>query len=343
MEGAAPEGAARLEAMFIDRVKVKVKAGKGGDGCVSFRREKFVPRGGPDGGSGGRGGDVILKVDPHMRTLLDLYYRKSYKAEPGGHGQGKNKTGRDGEPVVVMVPPGTVVEDAATNETLADLDEPGEETNIAHGGKGGRGNYSFRSARIQAPRQRTLGVPGEERELRLTLKLIADVGLVGLPNAGKSTLLRAVSDAHPVVAPYPFSTIEPVLGMVKVAEGASFCMVDIPGLIEGAHAGKGLGIQFLQHVERCRMLLFILDAAGENPPNEAYEQLANELRLYSGALIEKPRLIALNKVDLLPKGKRGPVFTAKMGEQVFKISALEKKGLRPLVTAAYRLVTGDPR
>ena len=329
--------------MFIDRVKVKAKAGKGGDGCVSFRREKFVPRGGPDGGSGGRGGDVILKVDPHMRTLLDLYYRKSYKAEPGGHGQGKNKTGRDGESVVVMIPPGTVVEDAVTNEVLADLDEPGEESIIAHGGKGGRGNYSFRNPRIQAPRQRTLGAPGDERELRLTLKLIADVGLVGLPNAGKSTLLRAVSDAHPVVAPYPFSTIEPVLGMVKVAAGASFCMVDVPGLIEGAHAGKGLGIQFLQHVERCRVLLFILDAAGEIPPKEAYEQLANELRLYSGALIEKPRLIALNKVDLIPKGKRAPAFAPIGGEQVFKISALEKKGLRPLVTAAYRLITEGSR
>jgi GTPase len=329
--------------MFIDRVKIKVKSGKGGDGCVSFRREKFVPRGGPDGGAGGRGGNVILKVDPNMRTLIDLYYRKSYKAEPGGAGQGGNKTGRDGEPVVILVPPGTVVEDAVTGEALVDLDEPGQESIIANGGKGGRGNYSFRTPRIQAPRTRTLGVPAEERELRLTLKLIADVGLVGLPNAGKSTLLRAVSDAHPIIAAFPFSTVEPVLGMVKIAAGASFCMVDIPGLIEGAHAGKGLGIQFLQHVERCRVLLFILDAAGEIPPNEAFEQLANELRLYSGKLMEKPRLIALNKLDLLPTGTRASAFKPAAGEQVFKISALEKKGLRPLVTAAYRLITEGSR
>jgi GTP-binding protein len=325
--------------MFIDRVKVKVKAGKGGDGCISFRREKFVPRGGPDGGSGGHGGDVIFRVDPHMRTLLDLYYRKSYKAEPGGHGQGKNMTGRNGAPVIVKVPPGTVIEDAATNEAIADLDEPGEEAVVARGGKGGRGNYSFRNPRIQAPRRRTLGEPGGERELRLTLKLIADVGLVGLPNAGKSTLLRAVSDAHPVVAPYPFSTVEPVLGMVKIDAGASFCMIDIPGLIEGAHAGRGLGIQFLRHVERCRVLLFILDAAGDIPPQKAYEQLAEELRLYSGALIEKPRLIALNKTDLLPKGPRASGFKPRAGEQVFKISALERTGIRPLIAAAYRLVT----
>ena len=329
--------------MFIDRVVIQVKAGNGGDGCVSFRREKYVPRGGPDGGAGGDGGDVIVRVDPEMRTLLDLYYRKSVKAERGRHGQGKNMTGRSGETEIVMVPPGTVVEDADTKEMLADLNRGGEEVVVARGGRGGRGNYSFRSPKVQAPRKRTMGQPGAERRLLLTLKLIADVGLVGLPNAGKSTLLRAVSDAHPVVAPYPFSTVEPVLGMVKIDEGASFCMVDIPGLIEGAHEGKGLGIRFLQHIERCRVLVLIVSASGDVEPRDAYEQLLGELSRYSATLVEKPRLIALNKIDLLPPGEPVPSFLRREGEQVFAISALEKEGLRPLLAAAYRLVTGVSR
>jgi GTP-binding protein len=326
--------------MFIDRVTIQIKAGNGGDGCVSFRREKYVPRGGPDGGIGGKGGDVIVKVDPEMRTLLDLYYRKTIKAQSGKHGQGKNMTGANGEDEYIMVPPGTVLEDADTKKILADLDEPGAEYVAARGGRGGKGNYLFRTPKIQAPRTRTMGEAAEERRLVLTMKLIADVGLVGLPNAGKSTLLRSVSDAHPIVAPYPFSTLEPVLGMVKIAPGASFCMVDIPGLIEGAHTGKGLGIQFLRHIERCRVLVFIVDAAGEIEPAKAYEQLYNELRSYGEKLVDKPRLIALNKTDLLPSGVRAPKFDVP-GEQVFKISALEKKGLRPLIAAAYRLVVKD--
>lgn len=329
--------------MFIDQVTIQVKAGKGGDGCVSFRREKYVPRGGPDGGMGGRGGDVVVEVEPDMRTLLDLYYRKTVKAQAGKPGQGKNMTGANGASEIIMVPPGTVVEDADTKELLADLNEPGSSVVVVRGGRGGKGNYLFRSAKVQAPRTRTMGEPSEERRLRLTMKLIADVGLVGLPNAGKSTLLRSVSDAHPVVAPYPFSTLEPVLGMVKVASGASFCMVDIPGLIEGAHAGKGLGIQFLRHVERCRVLIFIIDAAGDIEPAQAYEQLMNELRSYSEALVEKPHLIALNKTDLLPPGSRVPKFHAAGEGSVFRISALEKKGLRALIAAAYRLVTRDSR
>ena len=328
--------------MFIDRVTLQIKAGKGGDGCVSFRREKYIPRGGPDGGMGGAGGDIIVKVDPQMRTLLDLYYRKTVKAQSGKHGQGKNMTGANGADEYIMVPPGTVVEDADTKELLGDLDESGAELVAARGGREGKGNYLYRSPKVQAPRTRTMGEPGEERRLVLTMKLIADVGLVGLPNAGKSTLLRSVSDAHPIVAPYPFSTLEPVLGMVKIAPGASFCMVDIPGLIEGAHMGKGLGIQFLRHIERCRVLIFIVDAAGEIEPVKAYEQLYNELRSYGESLVEKPRLIALNKTDLLPSPARASKFDVP-GEQIFRISALEKKGLRPLLAAAYRLVIEDSR
>lgn len=329
--------------MFIDRVTIQVIAGKGGDGCVSFRREKYVPRGGPDGGTGGSGGDVIVKVDPQMRTLLDLYYRKTVRAHAGKHGQGKNRTGADGDDEFMFVPPGTVIEDADTGQRLGDLAEPGAEVIAARGGRGGRGNYSYRSAKVQAPRTRTLGEPGEERRLALTMKLIADVGLVGLPNAGKSTLLRSVSDAHPIVAPYPFSTLEPVLGMVKIGPGASFCMVDIPGLIEGAHQGRGLGIQFLRHIERCRVLIFIIDAVGEMEPRRAYELLYQELSSYGERLVEKPRLVALNKTDLRAPGARGMKLDLERDEKVFAISALEKKGLRPLLAAAYALVTEDPR
>jgi GTP-binding protein len=327
--------------MFIDRVTIRVKAGNGGDGCMSFRREKYVPRGGPDGGAGGRGGSIVVRVDPQMRTLLDLYYRKSVKAQSGKHGQGKNMTGANGADQYILVPPGTVVEDADTGEVLADLEASGAEVVAARGGSGGRGNYSFRSSRVQAPRTHTPGRPGAERRLRLTMKIIADVGLVGLPNAGKSTLLRSVSDAHPIVAPYPFSTTEPVLGIVKIDEGASFCMIDIPGLIEGAHRGKGLGIEFLRHIERCRVLILIVDAAGEMDPERAYGQLMHEMRSYGESLVEKPRLVALNKADLLAPGARPPKRGLLRTERVFRISALEKKGLRPLLAAAYRLLTAD--
>ncbi len=321
--------------MFIDRVQIEVTGGSGGKGCVSFRREKFVPRGGPDGGGGGGGGDVIIRVDDQMRTLLDLRYRRSYKAGNGRPGQGSRKTGKGGSSTVIRVPPGTVVQDLDKSEQLADLTKPGEELIVARGGKGGKGNYAYRTAVDQAPRKSTEGEPGEGRRLLITLKLIADVGLVGLPNAGKSTLLRAVSEAHPVVAPYPFSTVTPVLGIVQIDIGASFCMVDIPGLIEGAHDGKGLGIQFLQHIERCRMLLFLLDVAGEDDPGEAYDQLLEEMRLYSPALLEKPRVVALNKVDLLSGSEDLTEFTPTSQERIYRISAVTGEGVRPLVQDLY--------
>jgi GTP-binding protein len=324
--------------MFIDRVAVEISGGKGGDGCVSFRREKHVPRGGPDGGNGGRGGDVIVRVDPQMRTLLDLRYRRSYRAENGGHGQGKRRTGRSGSNVIIGVPPGTILKDERTGEQLADLVREGEDIVVARGGRGGKGNYTFRSPTDQAPRRSTGGEPGEERRIEVTLKLIADVGLVGLPNAGKSTLLRAVSDAHPVVAPYPFSTVTPVLGIVPVDVGASFCMVDIPGLIEGAHEGRGLGIEFLRHIERCSVLLFLLDAAGEVPPDEAYGQLIREVGLYSKRLLERPRFIALNKMDLIAEPDREALSASFPGESVFSISALDGEGIALLVTRLFRAV-----
>lgn len=326
--------------MFIDRVTVEVSGGNGGDGCVSFRREKHVPRGGPDGGDGGSGGDVIIRVDPQMRTLLDLRYRRAYVAERGRHGQGKRKTGRSGSSVIIQVPPGTLLKDGDTGEELADLVQAGEEIVVARGGRGGKGNYSFRSSTDQAPRRSTGGEPGEERRIEVTLKLIADVGLVGLPNAGKSTLLRTVSDAHPVVAPYPFSTVTPVLGIVPVDVGASFCMVDIPGLIEGAHEGKGLGMEFLRHIERCSILLFLLDAAGDVPPAEAYGRLVQEVGLYSEELLGRPRFIALNKMDLLGGAGAGGIQDSFPGESVFTISALSGEGVAPLVTSLFRAVRG---
>lgn len=322
--------------MFIDRVEIDVNAGNGGHGCVSFRREKHVPRGGPDGGNGGDGGHVVLRVNPQMRTLLDLRYRKLYRAENGRPGRGARKTGKGGASVTIEVPPGTVVEDRETGETLVDLTGPGNEFFVARGGKGGKGNYAFRSSVDQAPRRSTQGAQGQARRLRLTLKLIADVGLVGLPNAGKSTLLRSLSDAHPIVAPYPFSTTTPVLGMVRVGELASFCMVDIPGLIEGAHEGKGLGIEFLRHIERCRVLLLLVDTAGQVPPEKAYRQLLEELRLYSERLLERPRLVALNKIDLAAGTEAA--FAPDHRERVFHISALAGTGLAELVRELYRLI-----
>jgi GTP-binding protein len=325
--------------MFIDEAEIGVRAGCGGRGCVSFRREKHVPRGGPDGGDGGDGGSVVLRVNPRMRTLLDLRYRTVYRAGDGRPGRGSRKTGRRGASVTIDVPPGTVVEDRDTGETLADLTAPGAEFLAARGGKGGKGNYAFRSPVDQAPRRSTPGAPGQERRLRLTLKLIADIGLVGLPNAGKSTLLRSLSDAHPVVAAYPFSTTVPVLGMVRVGELASFCMVDIPGLIEGAHAGRGLGTDFLRHIERCRILLLLVDAAGDVPPQSAYEQLIEELGLYHEPLLERTRLVALNKIDLTRETE--VEFAPEREERIFRVSALAGTGLAGLVRELYRLIELD--
>ena len=285
--------------MLIDQARIQVISGSGGRGCVSFRREKYVPKGGPDGGDGGLGGSVYLEVNPHVRTLLDCREQPRYRAENGRAGSGNRRTGRDGEDVVVHVPPGTVVRDPESGEVVADLVGAGDRFRVAKGGKGGRGNAQFATPTHQAPRHAEPGVPGEERWLELELKLIADVGFVGLPNAGKSTLLSRVSRARPRIAPYPFTTLEPHLGIVALDAERTFVCADLPGLIAGAHEGRGLGLQFLRHVERTRVLLFLVEAGAEDPAHDL-AVLEREVSLYSPALLEKPRRLVITKADLLP-------------------------------------------
>lgn len=328
---------------FIDRVEIEAAAGRGGDGCVSFRREKHVPRGGPDGGDGGKGGDIIVRADPALSTLIDLRYGKSYTAGKGRAGGGSRKTGRSGEDQVIKVPIGTVVEDLDTGKVIADLKEIKSEVVVCEGGEGGRGNFTFKSATNRAPRMATPGEEGEYKKLRLVMKLIADVGTVGFPNAGKSTFLGAVSGAQPKVASYPFTTITPTLGIVRVGEFASFCMVDIPGLITGAHEGKGLGIQFLQHIERCRVLLFIIDSSEEKDPYDTYQKLLNELKLYSGNLTERPILIAMNKIDLLNEPPDTESLENSTGRNVLPISAATGEGTGELVNRLYQVIQQNRR
>ncbi|RJP81392.1 MAG: GTPase ObgE [Candidatus Zixiibacteriota bacterium] len=283
--------------MLIDQAQIHLKAGDGGSGVISFRREKYVPRGGPDGGDGGRGGDVYLSVDPQLNTLLPFRYKRIFKAPRGRHGSGARKTGKSGEDLYIPVPPGTTVKHPETGEVLADLTEPGQTFLAAKGGKGGRGNSHFATPSNRAPHKYEPGVEGEEIDLALELKLLADVGLVGLPNAGKSTLLSRVSNARPKIADYPFTTLEPHLGIVSAGEFASFVMADLPGLIEGAHQGKGLGLRFLKHIERTRVLLFLIDSTSSDPAADMVT-LERELGEYDPALLERPRLVALSKADL---------------------------------------------
>lgn len=283
--------------MFVDRVRLRVKAGNGGNGAVSFRREAYVPKGGPDGGDGGRGGSVIFRVDPQLGTLLDLRYSQEVKAPNGKPGAGSKKSGKSGEDVIVRVPPGTVVLEETTGKLLRDLTDPGQEFVVAKGGAGGRGNTRFATPTQRTPRVATEGKPGVEREVRLELKLLADVGLVGMPNAGKSTLLSTVSAARPEIADYPFTTLTPHLGIVSAGENSSFIMADIPGLIEGAAEGKGLGHQFLRHVERTRVLCFLIDTLEEDP-EATLNILFEELRQYNPDMLERPRLVVRTKADL---------------------------------------------
>ena len=312
--------------MFIDEAKIFVKAGRGGNGCVSFRREKHIPRGGPDGGDGGRGGHVILQVDPNLHTLLDLRYKQSYRAGRGTHGLGKKMHGRNGQDVIIPVPPGTIVRNFETKENIAELTRPGQRKIIALGGRGGRGNARFATSTNRTPRVSEEGCEGQERILEVELKLIADVGLVGLPNAGKSTLLARLSAAHPKVADYPFTTLQPNLGIVKRGDFDSFVMADIPGLIEGAHTGKGLGIQFLRHIERTEMLVFLLDCTGTDI-DEDLKTLRKELHQFNPKLLTKTNIVALTKVDLISEKERRPVLETNEGVPVCHISCVTGEGL----------------
>jgi GTPase len=320
--------------MFVDQVRILVKGGDGGNGCVSFRREAHVPRGGPDGGYGGRGGDVVLVARSHQNTLLALRYEPEHRADRGGHGGPGNRTGREGADREVPVPPGTSVRDAASGEPVGELLRDGDRLVVARGGRGGRGNRSFLSNRNRAPRESEPGEPGEERWLQLDLRLIADVGLLGLPNAGKSTLLARISSARPKVADYPFTTLTPVLGVVDVDE-RTFVAADIPGIIEGAHEGAGLGLQFLRHVERTRVLLHVVDASGTSgrDPAEDLALVREEVRRYAPELLDRPQLVAATKRDLahdpdpLPR-LRGAAEA--LGLDVLPLSAVTGEGLLPL-------------
>lgn len=321
---------------FVDEVKVRIRAGNGGNGCVSFRREKYVPKGGPDGGDGGRGGDVIFEATDRKHTLLDFRFRHLFQASNGKHGSGQNRHGKGGESLILEVPVGTVVKEVETDEVLKDLDQAGEKWVAARGGDGGRGNARFTSSTHQVPRIAEDGGEGEERELLLELKLIADVGLVGFPNAGKSTLISAVSAARPKIADYPFTTLVPNLGVVQYDDAPPFVVADIPGLIEGAHAGAGLGVRFLRHIERTRVLVHLIDAT--QIPDEdfllPYRQIEKELHTYSPAISEKKRIIVINKVDLIAdteKLDRMMRAYAREGHPVLAVSALRRDNLRELL------------
>jgi len=287
--------------VFIDQAKIRIEAGSGGNGIISWRREKYVPKGGPDGGNGGHGGSIYFEADPELGTLLDFRYRRLHKAENGANGEGSNRTGRSGNDAIVRVPVGTIVRDLESGKTLADLTIPHERVLIARGGKGGLGNSEFKTATNQAPRKQTNGKPGEAFDVELELKLLADVALVGFPNAGKSTLISRISAARPKIADYPFTTLQPNLGIVQAPEEhKSFVVADIPGLIEGASEGRGLGLQFLRHIERSRVLLFMLDGTQAEPaPREAYKVLKEELKNYNPSLLVKPRIIAITKSDAM--------------------------------------------
>ena len=327
-----------MAASFIDKAVIRVIAGKGGDGAVAFHREKYVAAGGPDGGDGGRGGDIVAVVDEHMSTLMDFRYKRKYTAENGADGQGRRCTGRDGASLTIRVPRGTLIRDKATGGILHDMSDDAPFV-VARGGRGGWGNQHFATPTRQVPRFAKPGLPGEDREVVLELKLLADVGLVGFPNVGKSTLLSVVSKAHPKIANYHFTTLFPNLGVVYVSEGVSFVMADIPGLIEGAGEGAGLGHQFLRHVDRCRLLLHLVDAAGSEgrDPVEDFDTINAELRTYSPELAERPQILVANKCDLLGENResldRLRARAEELGIPFFTLSAAAHQGTRELMRA----------
>lgn len=319
--------------MFIDYAEIEVAAGHGGSGQIAFRREKYVPKGGPSGGDGGRGGDVIIQAHHNLHTLLDFRYKKKYQAENGAKGESSLRDGRSGKNIIIQVPVGTVIKDSETEEILADLDSDGKEIVIAKGGIGGRGNSKFATPTNQTPRYAEPGRPGDARSISLELKLIADVGLVGFPNAGKSTLISVISAAKPKIADYPFTTLEPNLGIVKYKDIQSFVVADIPGIIEGAHEGKGLGLQFLRHIERTGILLFLIDVSSEDYQKD-YNTLSNELESYSEVLTRKKRIVALSKADILSDEELKKVKKFKLKKHkdpVFVFSSASGYGLDALL------------
>ena len=326
--------------MFVDEAQIWVKAGDGGHGCVSFRREKFVPKGGPDGGDGGRGGHVFFKAVDDLDTLLDFAGKHHWRAENGRPGSGGNKNGANGQDLVVRVPAGTLIYDADLDLLLKDLDQPEMQVMVCRAGRGGKGNKAFATSTTQTPRNAEKGKPGQERNLRLELKLIADVGLVGLPNAGKSTLLSRCSAARPKIASYPFTTLEPVLGIVELSSFRRFVMADIPGLIEGAHAGVGLGHDFLKHIERTKIIVHILDilpADGSDPATN-YQTIRNELKSHSEALADKQEVLVANKIDLDREGRIVADLSRQLGKDLHPISAVTGQGVKQLIEALWQNV-----
>lgn len=331
--------------MLYDEAEIYVRAGDGGDGCVAFRREKYVPHGGPAGGDGGKGGDVVLYVDPHLNTLISFSKQRRFKAAHGEHGRGKNQYGAAGAPLRIPVPPGTVVYDARSGLLLGDLTEPGQELVVARGGRGGKGNARFATPTNQAPRIAEHGEPGQERWLKLELKLLADVGIVGLPNAGKSTLLAAVTAARPKIAPYPFTTLEPNLGVVVLDNQTSFVLADLPGLIEGAAEGKGLGHEFLRHIERTRVLIHLLDGLSADPLADL-AAVNRELDAFGHKLAEKPQLVVFNKIDEPQARARWPEIKKALlsqGRDAMAISALSREGTQALLYRVAQLLAQLPK
>src|SRR5271168_5246080 len=333
--------------MFIDEAKIRVKAGDGGNGCMAFRREKFVPRGGPSGGDGGTGGDIVMESSESHNTLVHFRFNPEYKAERGRHGEGSKKTGRDGEGIILKVPVGTIVYDEDTGEVVHDFSRPDERVVIARAGRGGRGNAQFATSTHQAPREHEDGRPGEDRNFRLELKLLADVGLVGYPNVGKSTLISRISAARPKIADYPFTTLEPNLGVVSTGDGRTFVVADIPGLIEGAHLGHGLGVQFLRHIERTRLLVHLVDvseASGRDPVQD-FEIVMTELASFSPALMEKPMIVVATKLDAAQDPERIASLehlAAERGLPFYKISSVTGEGIEALKHAIAEVVLVSP-
>ena len=326
--------------MFIDEAQIWVKAGDGGNGCLSFRREKFIPKGGPDGGNGGAGGSVYFQAVENLDTLIDFAGKHHWQAQNGRDGEGANRYGADGRDLIINVPPGTLIYDTGLDLLLKDLNEVGMKVCICRGGKGGRGNKSFATSTNQTPRQVTAGKKGQERNVRLELKLIADVGLIGMPNAGKSTLISRCSAARPKIADYPFTTLEPVLGIVELSDFRRFVLADIPGLIEGAHDGTGLGFEFLKHIERATILAHILDIMpmDGSDPAENYYSIRNELEQYSKVLAQKTEFIIANKIDLDPDGKIIKILKKKLNKTIYPISAVTGAGIKELSESLWEKV-----